>query len=96
MIGGLPGMIAVYSGDRAWRTDAERRLRARGVPVRVASRPAELAKCLADGAVAVVLAGPDPQVAREVASAVTTQHLVTAQAGDSMDDLVERASSFGR
>lgn len=51
-------MVAVYGTDRAWRTTLEAALRGQGVPVRTASRPAELAKCLADGAVRLVIAAP--------------------------------------
>lgn len=51
-------VVVVYSGDRAWRTTLDAALREAGVHTRLASRPAELAKGLADGAPRLVVAGP--------------------------------------
>lgn len=51
-------MIAVYSTDRGWRQPLEAALREHRYEVRSASRPAELAKCLGDGRVQLVIAGP--------------------------------------
>ncbi|WP_306523559.1 hypothetical protein [Gemmatimonas sp.] len=86
-------MIAVYSGDRTWRLAVERLLRAQGVAVRTASRPAELAKALADGAVGVVLVGPATADGADVAKIVTpAQTVVCALPGEATNDVVHRAT----
>lgn len=48
--------VIVYGTDRAWRLACDAELRARGVRARLASRPAEVVKCLrdTDGALVVV------------------------------------------
>lgn len=87
-------MIALYSSDRPWRLAVERALRAAGLTVRSATRPAELAKCLGDGAVRLVVAGPasaDAADARRTAGALALH--VTAP-GDTTDDVVRRALAF--
>lgn len=48
-------MTVVYLSDRAQRLALDRTLRAAGLTVRLASRPAELAKALADGRVRAVI-----------------------------------------
>lgn len=55
--GGGPGdpVTVVYLTDRAQRLALDRTLRAAGLTVRLASRPAELAKALADGRVRAVI-----------------------------------------
>ncbi len=86
-------MIAVYSGDRTWRLAAERLLRMQGVVVRAASRPAELAKALADGAVRVVLVGPARADGADVAKVVTSaQTVVHTSPGEATEDVVNRAT----
>lgn len=84
-------MIVVYSGDRAWRLACERALRVRAVPTRVASRPAELAKALADGAATLVIVGPDTGAAAQASTVITTQQCCNATPGDTIEEIVHRA-----
>lgn len=85
-------MIAVYSGDRAWRLTVERALRTHGAVVRAASRPAELAKCLADGVVRVVLVGPAGEDGADAAKVVTSaQTVIRTSPGEATEDVVRRA-----
>jgi len=84
-------MIAVYSGERAWRLAVEQALRAQGVRVRVASRPAELAKSLSDGVVRVVLVGPGDDDQAGAAKAVTAQAVLRTSPGESTESVVRRA-----
>jgi len=84
-------VIALYSSDRPWRLAVDGALRAAGLAVRSATRPAELAKCLADGAVRLVVTGParcDAADAQRTAGALPLH--VTAP-GDTTDDVVRRA-----
>jgi len=88
-------VIAVYSGDRGWRLALEKALRAQGVTVRTASRPAELAKSLADGVVRVVLVGPtadDHADADRVVSPSLT--VIRTSPGESTEDVVRRAMAL--
>jgi hypothetical protein len=78
-------IVAVYGTDRAWRAALEAAFRRRGVSVRTASRPAELAKCLADGAVPLVVTAEAGPVA-----AATTRWM-HASPGETADALVHRA-----
>jgi hypothetical protein len=50
-------LVVLALANRALRLQGERSLRERGVPTRVVSRPAELAKALADGAATHVFVG---------------------------------------
>lgn len=84
-------MVAVYSADRAWRTSLEREIRAHGVSVRSASRPAELAKCLADGVVHVIVTDAAPAAWRDVQRVATIQGAVCAEPGETMESIVHRA-----
>jgi hypothetical protein len=89
-------MIVVYSGDRAWRHAVEQALSARGVPARIASRPAELAKSLADGVVRAVLVGPGSDDHAVVAKAVTAfaaiaVAVIRTSPGESTESVVRRA-----
>lgn len=83
-------MIAVYSDERAWRLAIEQALRAHGVAVRSASRPAELAKCLADGVVRVVVVGAGADD-RAGAAAVTSPVVLDTTPGESTESVVRRA-----
>ncbi|GAB1344590.1 hypothetical protein [Gemmatimonas sp.] len=87
-------MLAVYSADRAWRMELERALRAHGLSVRSASRPAELTKCLADGQVRTVVADATPEARRDVQRAVTVQGYLCASPGETMESIVHRAMSL--
>lgn len=62
--GGGPGdpVTVVYLTDRAQRLALDRTLRAAGLTVRLASRPAELAKALADGRARAVICDPHTRV----------------------------------
>jgi hypothetical protein len=62
-------VVVVYAGDRTWRTNLDAALREAGVHTRLASRPAELAKGLADGAPRLVVAGPTDSGAAAVMAA---------------------------
>ncbi len=84
-------MIAVFSADREWRLAIERELKTIGVAVRSASRPAELAKCLSDGRVQVVLVGPSADDAAGAARTITSQAVVNATPGEATDDVARRA-----
>jgi DNA-binding NtrC family response regulator len=55
-----PRVVLLHAEDRSWRTAIDRALREAGMTVRSSSRAAELAKALADGTAAVVIAGPAP------------------------------------
>ncbi|WP_396223489.1 hypothetical protein [Gemmatimonas sp.] len=84
-------MIAVFSTDRGWRQPVEAALRERGHEVRGASRPAELAKCLGDGRVRLVVAGP---LAGEVEAAQRTAGrcpVISPTPDDTMERIVHRA-----
>ncbi len=87
-------MIAVYSGDRAWRLAVEHLLRTAGVATRAASRPAELAKCLSDGRVRVVVVGPAAEDASGAAKVITSQATIHASPGDSTEDVGRRAMAL--
>lgn len=84
-------MVAVYSADRAWRTAVEGAMRAHGVSVRSASRPAELAKCLADGLVRVIVTDAAPDAWRDVQRVATVQGAVCAAPGETMESIAHRA-----
>jgi hypothetical protein len=86
-------LIAVYSPDRAWRSALARELRLQAVVVRLASRPAELTKCLSDGAVQLVVAGPGtPAVAEARKSAAPAAVPVLAAApGETTEAVARRA-----
>ena len=86
-------MIAVFSTDRGWRQPLEAALREHGHEVRSASRPAELAKCLGDGRVQLVIAGP---LAGEADAAKRTAGrcpVISATPGDTMERIVHRAEA---
>ncbi len=83
-------MIAIYSADRAWRAAVEQQCQAHGVAARTASRPAELAKCLVDGAVRVVLADTADSHA-QAAKVVATHHLILTSPGETTESVVRRA-----
>jgi len=88
-------VIAVYSGDRGWRLALEKALRAQGVTVRTASRPAELAKSLADGVVRVVLVGPTADDHADADRVVTpAQTVIRTSPGESTEDVVRRAMAL--
>ena len=64
--------VVVYGQHRPFRLACEALLRASGVPARLASRQAELAKAIAEGGIAAILVSDDDQevaVARMVADA---------------------------
>lgn len=84
-------MIAVYSGERAWRLAVEQALRTHGVAVRSASRPAELAKCLADGVVRVVVVGAGANDLVGASAAITSQTVLDTTPGESTESVVRRA-----
>ena len=58
--------VVVYGQHRPFRMACEALLRASGVPARLASRQAELAKAIAEGGIAAILVSDDDQ---EVAAA---------------------------
>jgi thiamine phosphate synthase YjbQ (UPF0047 family) len=92
-------MIVLYSTDRVWRTALGEALRAHDVDVRMASRQAELAKCLAHASSALVIAGPEEGRHREAVQTLTSlaPHATAAHRAhattpdDTMDDIVRRA-----
>ena len=87
-------MIAIYGGDRNWGLAVERVLRAAGVATRVASRPAELAKCLSDGRVHVVVMGPDMADMAGAAQAITAPVVLNAKTRASPDAVGRAARAF--
>jgi DNA-binding NtrC family response regulator len=87
-------MIALFGTDRRWRTALEAALRSEGLQVRTASRPAELAKCLTDGAVRLVISTPDERE-RDLARRTVGSHaLLTTSPGDTMEHIVRRAMAL--
>jgi hypothetical protein len=84
-------MIAVFSGERSWRTAIEQAIKANGVPVRTASRPAELAKSLTDGAVRIVVIGPHAGDLAASEKAVTSQMVIRTSPGETTESVVRRA-----
>jgi hypothetical protein len=88
-------MIAVYSGERAWRLAIEQALRAHRVAVRSASRPAELVKCLADGVVRVVVVGAGAEDRAGAGAAITSQVVLDTTPGESTESIVRRALALG-
>ncbi|AMW05461.1 hypothetical protein [Gemmatimonas phototrophica] len=94
-------MIVVYSTNRVWRTAVAAALRVHDVDVRMASRQAELAKCLAHSPAAVVIAGAEAGRYREAMQTLaalpshsTGTHVVHATTpDDTMEDIVRRALS---
>jgi len=65
-------VVVVYLSDRAQRLAYDRALRAESYTVRLASRPAELAKALADGRALVVIHGAECPGDGVVADTVAT------------------------
>ena len=94
----LPRMV-VYAANRPFRLHCDTLLREAGVPVRLASRPAELAKALADGTTAAIIVGDDGRdavVARELilARPVTLGPpvpIMQRAPGESIEEIVARA-----
>lgn len=86
-------MIAIYSADRVWRAAVEQQCQAHGVAARTASRPAELAKCLVDGAVRVVIAG-DAEAHAQAAKVVAMHHLILTSPGETTEGVVGRAMAL--
>lgn len=87
-------MIAVFSADREWRLAIERELKTAGVAVRSASRPAELAKCLSDGRVRVVVVGPSADDTTGAVRTVTSQAVVHTTPGEATEDVARRAMAL--
>ena len=94
----LPRMV-VYAANRPFRLHCDTLLREAGVPVRLASRPAELAKALADGTTAAIIVGDDGRDA-DVARELTLARPVTLgppvpimqrAPGESIEEIVARA-----
>lgn len=83
-------MIAVYSSDRAWRQRIEGWLSTHAVAVRSASRPAELAKCLTDGRVVGIVAGPQPSDVADAARSGGSVPLVTSAPHETVENLGAR------
>jgi hypothetical protein len=74
--------VVVYGQHRPFRLACEALLRASGVPARLASRQAELAKAIAEGGIAAILVSDDDQevaVARMVADASRSRMRVLPQ-----------------
>ncbi len=94
-------MIVLFAQDRAFRTAVDRALRAAGAVVRVASRPAELAKALSGGASRVVVVGSghdDHAIVQAVCAAMPATDaasltLIHTTPGDTIEDVVRRAFS---
>lgn len=90
-----PPRVAVYATHRPFRTACDALLRDAGVPVRVASRQAELAKAIGKGTIAVIIAGDDchdGEVARAVAATSAAVVTVMQRApGESIEGIVARA-----
>lgn len=88
-------LVVVYASNRPFRAACDALLRGAGARVRLASRQAELAKALGDGAPAVIITGEhatDRAVATALASTTTSATPVVQRApGESMEDLVRRA-----
>ena len=87
--------IVVYAAHKPFRAACDALLRAAGVRVRVASRQAELAKAIAEGIIAVIIAGDDPAdvaVARTLtATSATALPVMQRAPGESIEELVARA-----
>lgn len=87
--------IVVYAAHKPFRAACDALLRVAGVRVRVASRQAELAKAIAEGIIAVIIAGDEPgdvAVARELAVTSTSVVPVMQRAlGESIEGIVARA-----
>ena len=87
--------FVVYALHKPFRTACDTLLRAAGARVRMASRQAELAKAIAGGATAVIIAGDAPSdvaVARMLAVTSDAVVLVLQRApGESIEGVVARA-----
>lgn len=87
--------FVVYALHKPFRTACDTLLRAAGSRVRMASRQAELAKAIAGGATAVIIAGDAPSdvaVARMLAVTSDAVVLVLQRApGESIEGVVARA-----
>ena len=97
-----PRMV-VYATHRPFRLHCDALLREAGVLVRLASRPAELAKALGDGTTAAIIVGDDvhdAEVVRELVHALGHARPVTLgppvpimqrAPGESIEEIVARA-----
>jgi hypothetical protein len=77
--------VVVYGQQRPFRLACEVLLRASGVPARLASRQAELAKAIGEGGIAVILVSDDDHdaaVARMVADASRSRIPVLPQSNN--------------
>lgn len=81
---GLPLVVVFYGGSPQERREADRLARAAGWRVRLASRPAELAKATGDGSVRVCVLDP-------LLTVPTAHH--TRTPGETMTQFVSRALS---
>jgi hypothetical protein len=84
-------LVAVHASDREWRVACDSVLRARGLRTRLSSRQAELVKSLADGAVAVVIAGPAAGDAAAVAVVAGSRAVLNTTPDDTMETIAHRA-----
>ncbi len=91
--------VVVYADDRPFRLHCDALLREAGVLARLASRPAELAKALADGTTAAIIVGDDRRdadVARELilarpATLGPPVPIMQRAPGESIEEIVARA-----
>jgi hypothetical protein len=91
-----PPLIVVYAEHRPFRVQCEAVLRRAGARVRLASRPAELAKAMREASGTVVIVGDEQQDAEVAGTLVATSSspltLILQRAlGESIEEIVARA-----
>jgi hypothetical protein len=84
-------VVVVHAADRTWRSAVDAALREAGVRPRLASRPAELAKSLADGVARLVIAGPTAADDADVAALRPRCPVHATTPGDTIAEIVRRA-----
>lgn len=94
-----PPLVVVYATSRPFRIQCDTLLREAGARVRLASRQAELAKALAEGATVAIIVGDDgrdAEVARELIHARppslgASVPIMQRAPGESIEEIVARA-----
>ncbi len=89
-----PPRIVVYSTNRPFRVQCDAVLRAAGAAVRLASRQAELAKALGEGAIAAIIVEDDREA--DVVRAMTRVAVMQRAPGESIEEIVARALGGAR
>ncbi|MFO0093865.1 MAG: hypothetical protein ACK54K_06110 [Gemmatimonadaceae bacterium] len=87
-------IVVVFAGDRAWRAAVDTALRQAGMRTRLTSRPAELAKSLADAAPALVVAGPTAADHQAVRVARADGPVLRTTPGDTITEIVRRVCAL--